>query len=153
MATGIVVGRRQVCRSRSLVVPNVDYTVPMSWLRSPLVQITGLALAMTVLLPIAYVGAANLPGPLPFLVLGFAAYAVPITLVLWVPADMKDRGRTPPFDLPFLLLLVFPLSLFWYCIWTRGWQGMLLALGLYVVACLPAIATEFTRIALLVRAG
>ena len=124
----------------------------MPWFRSPLVQITGLALAMTVLLPMAYVGAANLPGPLPYVLWFLTAYAVPIVLVLWIAADMKARGRTPAFDLPFLLLLVFPISLFWYCIWTRGWLGMLLALGLYVVACLPVIATEFTRIALVVLA-
>jgi hypothetical protein len=96
---------------------------------------------------VAVIGGMNLPGPLPYVLWFVASYALPIALVLWVTADMRAHGRTPPFDLPFLLLLVFPISLFWYCIWTRGWPGLLLAMGLFAVACLPAFVTEFARIA------
>src|SRR5262245_40707976 len=118
----------------------------MPWLKSPLVQITGLALAMTVLLPLAVAAGIGRTGPLADVFWSLALRAVPITLVLWVAADMREHHRTPPFDLPFLLLLAFPISLFWYCMSTRGWYGLLLALGLFAVACLPAIATEFVRL-------
>jgi hypothetical protein len=119
----------------------------MSWLKSPLVQITGLALAMTAFQVVAVIGGFNALASLPIFVGLFLAYALPVTLVLWIAADMKDRGRTPCFDLPFLLLMAFPISLFWYCISTRGWYGLLLASGLFAVACLPSLATDFVRIA------
>jgi hypothetical protein len=114
----------------------------MPSLRTPLIQITGLALAMTVLLPLASFSAMDTQ-----LFWFLAAYALPITLVLWITADLKARGRSPPFDLPFLLLVAFPISLFWYCISTRGWRGLLLALGLLVLVYLPSIATSIMWIA------
>ncbi len=101
----------------------------MSWLKSPLVQITGLALALTVLLPLAVASGMDRAGPEANLFWAIAVRAVPLTLVLWIAADMREHHRTPPFDLPFLLLLAFSVSLFWYCAWTRGWHGLLLACG------------------------
>ena len=120
----------------------------MPSLRSPLVQIIGFALAMTVLLPLASLGAIAMVGPQSYLVWFVAAYALPITLVLWIAADMKDHGQTPPFDMPFLLLLAFPISLFWYCISTRGWRGLLLAMGLIALVYLPAMAAAIVSVAL-----
>ncbi len=120
---------------------------PLPWFRSPLVQITGLALAMTVLLPVAAIGAMD-----SHLLWFLAVYALPITLVLWIAADMKDHGRTPPFDMPFLLLLAFPISLFWYCISTRGWRGLALALGLLGLVYLPTMAVAVVSTAIFILA-
>ena len=108
----------------------------MHWPKSPLTEITGLSLAMAVLQPVAMWGA----GAHVILAFAFAvisSYAIPIVLATWIAADLRARRRTPCFELPFLLLLVWPISLFWYCIWTRGWQGFFLALGLVVMGYLP----------------
>jgi hypothetical protein len=113
----------------------------MPWLKSPLAQIAGLSLAMAVLMPLAVPGATR--HFIAYSTLGvMMMYAVPIALAHWMAADLRARGRTPPFELPFLLMIVWPLSLFWYCIWTRGPQGLLLALGLFFLAYLPYIATS-----------
>lgn len=119
----------------------------MPWLRSPLAQITGLSLVMAVAQPVVAISGVNPVIPAPLLVGLFLGYALPVTVVLWIAADMVERGRTPCFDLPFLLLMAFPVSLFWYCISTRGWRGLLLALGLLMLVYLPPIATDVMRFA------
>lgn len=116
----------------------------MSWPKSPLVEIVWFAAGMSLLLPAAMPALRLFPS----LVLPFAmivCYSVPGTICLWVAADMRSRGRTPPFELPFFILLAWPLSLMWYCIWTRGWSGMALAFGLIV---LPYVSLFFAGIIL-----
>jgi len=120
----------------------------MPWLKSPLAQITGLSLVMTVVRPVLSISGIDPGVPAPYFMGLFLGYALPVTVVLWIAADIVERGRTPCFDLPFLLLLAFPISLFWYCISTRGWRGLLLAMGLVALVCLPATATEIVRFAL-----
>ena len=124
----------------------------MPWLKSPLAQITGLSLVMAVFQPIVATSGINSVVPVPVLVGLFLSYALPVTVVLWIAADIVERGRTPCFDLPFLLLLAFPISLFWYCISTRGWRGLLLALGLLMLVCLPSLSTDIARIAVAIVA-
>ena len=119
----------------------------MPWLKSPLAQITGLSLVMTVIRPVVAISGFDPVVPAPLLVGIFLSFALPVTVVLWIAADMVERGRTPCFDLPFLLLLAFPISLFWYCIWSRGWRGLLLALGLLMLVYLPVLATGMMWIA------
>ena len=119
----------------------------MPWLKSPLAQITGLSLVMAVLQSVVAISGVNPVVPAPFLVGVFLSFALPVTVVLWIAADMVERGRTPCFDLPFLLLLAFPISLFWYCIWSRGWRGLLLALGLLMLVYLPSTVTDIARLA------
>ncbi|HEX5105004.1 MAG TPA: hypothetical protein VFV87_14390 [Pirellulaceae bacterium] len=114
----------------------------MLWLKSPLAQIAGLSVGMAVLQPLAAAGGAN-----SLLFQFLAAYAMPITIALWVAADMKAGGHTPPLDLPFFVLLAFPLSLLWYCVWTRGGQGLLLALGLVFLSYLPYVTTAVVWVA------
>jgi len=119
----------------------------MLWLKSPLAQIAGLSVGMAVLQPVAAVGAMNRAFPAPLLFGAILSYALPVTIALWVAADLRQRGHTPCFDLPFLLLLAWPLSILWYCLWTRGWRGLLLWFGLLALAYLPATATDVMRIA------
>jgi hypothetical protein len=78
---------------------------------------------------------------------------LPVMTVLWVAADMRSRGKTPPFELPFLLLLCWPLSLAWYCVWTRGWPGLLLAIGLFLMTYLPHLAVFITFAVWLIVTG
>jgi hypothetical protein len=124
----------------------------MHWPKSPLTEITGLALAMAVLLPVSAIGADNHP-ILMIALAGIGAYAIPTLTAIWVAADLKERRRTPCFELPFLLLIAWPVSLFWYCIWTRGWQGLALALGLVALSYLPTLTMGVTWIALQVVSG
>lgn len=113
----------------------------MPWIKSPLAQVIGLALGMMVLVPLAAGGARHHPlltGAFAFI----TVYAMPIALAHWVAADLRGRGVTPCFELPFLLLLAWPLSLFWYCLWTRGGWGFVLAAGLVVLSYLPLFTTN-----------
>jgi hypothetical protein len=119
----------------------------MLWLKSPLAQIAGMSVGMAVLLPVAGVGAMNRAFPAPLLFFAILGYALPVTIALWVAADLRSRGHTPCFDLPFLLLLAWPVSILWYCLWTRGWRGLLLWIGLLLLAYLPATATDIARFA------
>jgi hypothetical protein len=64
-------------------------------------------------------------------------YAVPVALLAWIAADAKERRRTPCFDFGLFLLGLWPLSLFWYCIATRGWRGLALAVGLFLLGSVP----------------
>src|SRR5688500_19952149 len=112
----------------------------MPWPKSPLAEVACLAVGMAVLQPVAALGAATHI----VLAVAFAAisgYAIPIVLATWTAADLRARGRTPSFELPFLLLLAWPVSLLCYCIWTRGWHGLLLAIGLIVLSYLPTFTT------------
>jgi hypothetical protein len=118
----------------------------MPWPKSPLTQIAGLALCMAVMQPVVALGARSWPVHVQLVLSAVWAYALPVTLALWVAADMRQRRRTPCFDLPFLLLLAWPLSLFWYCIATRGWYGLLLAIGLTLMSLAPSILTDVSRI-------
>jgi len=118
----------------------------MPWLKSPLAQIAALSLAMAVLMPLAVPGAAR--HFIAYSTLGvIAVYAIPIALAHWMAADYRARGHTLPYELPFFLMLVWPLSLFWYCAWTRGPQGLLLAVGLFFLAYLPQFATSVVWLA------
>lgn len=76
-----------------------------------------------------------------------AAVTAAVLLVIWVDADARYRKRIPCFDLGMFAFQFFPLSLIWYCWWSRRWHGLLM-LGLllallvipYVVAfCLWAV--------------
>jgi len=112
----------------------------MPWPKSPLAEIACLAVGMAVLQPVAMWGA----GSHVVLMIAFAVisgHAIPIVLAMWIAADLRARGRTPCFELPFLLLLAWPVSLLWYCIWTRGWHGLLLAIGLIALSYLPTFTT------------
>jgi hypothetical protein len=113
----------------------------MPWLKSPLSQVIGLAVSMTLVLPLAALGARHhllLAGAFTAITI----YALPIALAHWVAADLRGRGKAPCFELPFLLLLAWPLSLFWYCIWTRGGWGLAMAAGLVLLSYLPLFTTN-----------
>jgi hypothetical protein len=67
-------------------------------------------------------------------------------LILWMEADSYHRRRRPCFDFGLAAAMFFPLSVPWYCFWSRGWRGVLvlgvifaLWLGPYFAATAVAI--------------
>jgi len=63
-----------------------------------------------------------------------AAYFWAFLTVFWAVADARRRGRVPCFDFGFLCLACYPISVPWYCLWSRGWHGLLtltLLIGLW----------------------
>lgn len=60
-----------------------------------------------------------------------------ILLVLWITGDARRSRRTPCYDLGFFCALFFPVSLVWYCIWSRGWRGLLMLMALTAIFLTP----------------
>jgi hypothetical protein len=109
----------------------------MPWPKSMLGEIVLLALVTAVLGPVYFVVAA-MRGEAPLaLAWPLMRYAVPVALLAWIAADAKQRRRTPCFDFGLFLLVLWPFSLFWHCIATRGWRGLALAVGLYLLCGVP----------------
>ena len=67
-------------------------------------------------------------------VLGFAWT---LLLLMWMQADARRRRCVPCFDFGFLAYATFPLSIAWYCVWSRGWRGLRLLLGLFCLFFVP----------------
>jgi hypothetical protein len=111
----------------------------MHLLAHPISQIAILSAGMAILLPTYMVAQFVNPSASSPVVLLIARYAVPIAIVLWIASEARDRRQTPCFDFTFWLLVFWPLSLFWWCIKTRGWWGVLVAFGLLLLAGVPGI--------------
>ena len=109
----------------------------MPWPKSMLGEVVLLAAALAVLGPVYSVAAAMRDQAPLTLAWVLMQYAVPVALLAWIAADAKQRRRTPCFDFGLFLLALWPLSLFWYCFATRGWRGLALAVGLYLVCGVP----------------
>jgi len=99
----------------------------------PLTPLAGLAAATTLYL-CAFACAGKVPTA------GeewFIAIAWSLLLVLWIDADARQRRHIPCFEFGFLAAVYFPVSLLWYCVWSRGWLRGLLVLmafcGLWVM--------------------
>jgi hypothetical protein len=100
-------------------------------------EIVLLALIAAVLGPVYFVVAAVRGQPPLMLAWLLVQYAVPVALIAWIEADARERRRTPCFDFGLFLLALWPFSLFWHCIATRGWRGSALAVGLYLLCGVP----------------
>ena len=119
--------------------------------KSMLGEIVLLAVALGVLGPGYFVVAAA-RGQAPLMLAWFSMqYAVPVALLAWIAADAKERRRTPCFDFGLFLLVLWPLSLFWYCIATRGWRGLALAVGLYLVCGVPMMFMTLVDVMRVIR--
>ena len=113
----------------------------MHWLKSPLLEVLLLTAALAILQPL-YAIVVGLPGPVPRnLAEVVFRYALPYTISLWIVADAKENRRTPCFDFGYFVLATWPLSLFWYCVSSRGWRGLGLSFGFLALLCIPAITT------------
>jgi hypothetical protein len=101
----------------------------------PLGPLLGAALAV-MLLPAVHV---LLGVPPTDLELAVASYVPAVFIVLWMMDDARMRHCTPCYDLGFFLLLLFPLSLLWYLVWTRTWWGLVVFAGMLAVVYVPWI--------------
>jgi hypothetical protein len=59
-------------------------------------------------------------------------------VLIWMDHDAHLRRRCPCYDFGLFLAATFPLSVAWYCFWTRGRRGLTLLLGLACLVFLPA---------------
>jgi len=59
--------------------------------------------------------------------------------IRWMVADARRRQEVPCFDFGFLCVLMYPTSLIWYCISSRGWRGLLMLLLLSCLCLAPAL--------------
>ena len=76
------------------------------------------------------------------------ALGLALAFVLWMMADARVSRRTPCYDFGFLVAVFFPVSLVWYVLWTRGWKGLLILvglIGLWFVPWLTAMAAWILR--------
>jgi hypothetical protein len=118
----------------------------MGWLFTPLGRVVLLA-ALLVPFRLVYLLAQQRPSGLNVLVF---AFAMQIGIVCWMIDDARRLKRTPCFDFGFLALIAWPLSMFGYCVWTRGWRGVPLSLGLFSLAYAPAVLAGLAWVGLFV---
>jgi hypothetical protein len=52
----------------------------------------------------------------------------------------------PCFDFGLFAVLFFPVSLLWYCCWSRGWSGLLLLLLIFALWLVPWVLAVLTWI-------
>ena len=105
-------------------------------LRNPIVYLAAFSAAVAVLLGVAVAaGQSSLTGAGALLEMGW-----PLMLVFWADADARYRHCTPCFDFGFLVAIFFPVSLLWYCVWSRGWgRGVVMMLALVGLWLLPRV--------------
>jgi hypothetical protein len=96
----------------------------MAVIAYPLTPLVAFAVALTVIL-CGYVsqGAGLSPG-MDYL----RSFGWGLMILLWMDVDARKLRRLPCYDFGWLATVCFPLSLLWYCIWSRGWRGGLLML-------------------------
>ena len=61
-------------------------------------------------------------------------------VAFWVTADSKRGDFEAPFELGFLVYILFPITLPWYLISTRGADGVLMLLGFLLLYLGPWLA-------------
>lgn len=105
----------------------------------PLAPLIGFSLALTAFY-VGYLLAGYAPSNL-FLTLTSLVWG--LLLPMWVVADARRSCAVPCFDFGFLCWLALPVSLPWYCFWSRGWRGafvLFLIAGLFFAPYLVASA-------------
>jgi hypothetical protein len=107
--------------------------------RNPMAALVALALIVT-LLRCAYVVARSPLSPTADS-LALACWAWPV--LIWMDYDAAPIRRRPCFDFGLFLVMAFPLSIFWYCFWSRGRRGLILLLGLGALLLVPIFAASF----------
>jgi hypothetical protein len=108
----------------------------VAFVAHPLAPLAVFALAMAFAL-CTLVAVGTDPSPGAELVLG---YGWALMLLLWVDADARKRRQLPCYDFGLLAVVLFPVSVAWYCLWSRGWRGLLVLLALVSLWLLPYVA-------------
>ena len=63
-----------------------------------------------------------------------------VLVALWVREDSNRDGFDKPFDLGFLIYILWPITLPWYLISTRGADGIFMFLGIVLLFIGPWLA-------------
>jgi hypothetical protein len=71
-----------------------------------------------------------------------------ILLALWIVADARRRSCVPCFDFGFFCYILLPLSVPWYCLWSRGWRGLFLMAAILVLWLAPYVVAGVVWVAL-----
>lgn len=102
------------------------------------------ALAVVLLWPLVHVLLAVPPTALEMLVVSY----VPLVFVLlWMSDDAHRRRCTPCHDFGFLMWYLFPLTLLGYLLWTRGWWGLVVFVGMLAIIYVPWIIADLLAFA------
>ena len=88
------------------------------------------------LLPLAHAILGVPPTELAVLVV---SYVPAVFVLLWMTDDAYQRRCTPCYDFGFLMWYFFPLTLLGYLLWTRGWWGLVVFVGITAVVYLPTL--------------
>ena len=88
----------------------------------------------------AYVVVGLVPSPA---AQSIARYSLPVCFALWVQADSRARRCTPCFDFGAFVLFTWAVSVPWYLFWTRGWQGLPIALMFFGALIFPGFVAIF----------
>lgn len=58
-------------------------------------------------------------------------------VAFWVTSDSKDYPESKPFEIGFLIYILWPLTLPWYLVATRGIEGLIQTIGFISILFLP----------------
>jgi hypothetical protein len=97
---------------------------------APLVCFSLIASAMLA----AYVVAGHSPSPTFVAVMELSCTFL---LAYWVILDARKGHRIPCFDFGLYCYLLLPVTLPWYCFWSRGWRGIILLIALFGTVIAP----------------
>lgn len=65
-----------------------------------------------------------------------------LLLAYWVVVDARNGHRIPCFDFGLFCYILLPITLPWYCFWSRGWRGFFLLAALYGFGIAPYIVAS-----------
>jgi hypothetical protein len=68
------------------------------------------------------------------------AFCIGLGFILWVVEDARLRRCVPCYDFGFLITVFYPVSVFWYVFWSRGWRGFFTLAGMFVLIFLPWVS-------------
>jgi hypothetical protein len=68
------------------------------------------------------------------------AFFFGVLLAWWVHSDRRARGVEMPFEFEALVVFLWPIVLPYYLYRTRGWWGLLLGGGFWVLYLVPSVA-------------
>jgi hypothetical protein len=108
------------------------------YLTHPLAPLMAFSFVLSALL-VTYLAVGIAPSPV-FQLL--ATFWWSILLAFWIVTDARRRTGVPCFDFGFFCYLFLPVAVPWYCIWSRGWHGVLTMFAIGVLWLAPYIVAS-----------